>query len=455
MHKTLIKFRKSVQFFINVILFACLLGSFMFCWQKFYSDTVFSNKGNYAVAALYLVILFLFAKAFGATKFDGQKFTNLFFSLFFTLITSSVMAYVIISIMDYRLVNVQGILVLVLIQLILAIIYSLICYKIYFILYPVKTVILVHGDVNTNLIKNKIISKTSRYKLLTIKHQNDNFAEICEYIDMVDGVFFYEVNGIMGDNLIKYCYDKNKRVYIIPNTVNILVKGSIVSQLSDVPMFICKNRGLTIEQRITKRFMDIVISSIALIILSPIMLIIALAIKLYDKGTVFYTQERITRDGKVFNIFKFRSMIVDAEKNGDQLTTENDNRITPIGKIIRATRLDETPQLINILIGDMSIVGPRGERPETNRLRVSQYPDFDFRTKVKSGLTGYAQLYGKYNTNFIDKIHLDLIYIENYSILLDIKLMIMTLKYLFVRESTEGYEVENPEEVINSQNKNS
>ena len=185
--------------------------------------------------------------------------------------------------------------------------------------------------------------------------------------------------------------------------------------------------------------MDVIISSLLFIAASPLMLLTALAVKLYDGGAVIYKQKRLTIDGREFYIFKFRSMRMDAEKDGiARLASENDDRITPIGKIIRMTRLDELPQLLNVLKGDMSLVGPRPERPEIAREYEAVLPQFKSRLKVKAGLTGYAQIYGKYNTTPYDKLKLDLTYIQNYSFVLDLKLILLTAKILFMKESTEG-----------------
>ncbi|MBQ3817048.1 MAG: sugar transferase, partial [Clostridia bacterium] len=186
----------------------------------------------------------------------------------------------------------------------------------------------------------------------------------------------------------------------------------------------------------------IIISALLIILTSPIMLICAVSIKIEDGGPVFFRQNRVTKDGKIFNILKLRSMIVDAEKDGAQKAVENDKRITKVGKIIRACRADELPQLFNVLIGDMSMVGPRPERIENVYEYSEQYPEFELRQRVKAGLTGYAQLYGKYNTSPADKLNMDLIYIETYSFLQDLKLLILTLKILFMKESTEGFNSE-------------
>ena len=189
--------------------------------------------------------------------------------------------------------------------------------------------------------------------------------------------------------------------------------------------------------------MDLALSFTALILLSPVFLITAVSIKLYDKGPVFYFQERCTKDGKVFRICKFRSMVEDAEKEGQSIpATEADPRITPIGRIIRGTRIDELPQIFNILKGDMSIVGPRPERVEHVELYTKQIPEFVYRMKVRGGLTGYAQVYGKYNTTAYDKLKLDLMYIQNYSLMLDVGIIFKTVKVLFMKESTEGFSEE-------------
>ena len=209
----------------------------------------------------------------------------------------------------------------------------------------------------------------------------------------------------------------------------------------DTPLLLSRNNGFSIEERFVKRLCDILISLTALILASPFMLVISILIKMYDGGPVFFRQERCTIGGKVFSIHKFRSMIVGAEKEGEVIpATEEDPRVTPVGKFLRKTRMDELPQFIDILKGDMSVVGPRPERVEHVEEYTKEIPEFVYRLKVKGGLTGYAQIYGKYNTTAYDKLKLDLMYIQNYSILLDFKLIIMTIKIIFMKESTEGFE---------------
>ena len=182
--------------------------------------------------------------------------------------------------------------------------------------------------------------------------------------------------------------------------------------------------------------------ALGLIVLSPVMLITAAAIRIHDGGPVIFRQTRLTQGGRRFQLMKFRSMVVDAEKRGPELATDLDSRITPVGRWIRMLRIDELPQLFNILKGDMSIVGPRPARPELTEEYCRTYPEFRYRLKVKAGLTGYAQVFGRYNTLFEDKVKLDLLYIQHFSLIFDFYIMISTIKVLFMPSSTAGVDEE-------------
>lgn len=226
---------------------------------------------------------------------------------------------------------------------------------------------------------------------------------------------------------------------MIPKISDILVRSSTNLNLFDTPILLSKNEGLQIDQMAVKRFIDIVVSLIGIMLTSPLFVMFGAAIHLADRGPIFYTQTRLTIDGKLFKIYKFRTMRVDAEKDGvARLAGEADNRITDVGKILRATRLDELPQLFNIIKGEMSLVGPRPERPEIAAEYMEDLPEFAMRLKMKAGLTGYAQVHGKYNTTPYDKLKLDLHYIRNYSLWMDLILIVLTPKVLFMKESTEG-----------------
>jgi exopolysaccharide biosynthesis polyprenyl glycosylphosphotransferase len=258
-------------------------------------------------------------------------------------------------------------------------------------------------------------------------------------IDEHEAVMLWDIGTDARNRLHKYCYEKSKETYVMPKIMDIVLRGATTLHFFDSPLMLTKSSPIEFEQNLVKRCFDVLFSLFLIIVLSPFMLITALCIKLYDKGPVLYKQVRVTRDDREFNIYKFRSMIVNAEKDGvARLASKNDDRITPVGKVIRKIRFDELPQLFNVLAGDMSFVGPRPERPEIIEKYKSSMPEFKYRTKVKAGLTGYAQVYGKYNTLPYDKLKLDLFYIENFSVWLDLRLIILTVKTIFTLESTEG-----------------
>ena len=264
-------------------------------------------------------------------------------------------------------------------------------------------------------------------------------SALLKEIDKYDAVIIDDIPSHERNRLIKECYNRSIRTYSAPKISDILIRSSGEMNLFDSPLLLSKNDGLQIEQKIVKRLLDIAISATGLLISSPLFLLIAISIKCTDRGPVFYKQKRLTQGGKEFKIYKFRTMIQDAEKGGKAvLARDEDDRILPVGKILRRLRLDELPQLWNILKGDMSMVGPRPERPELMAEIVEEIPEFVYRLKVKAGLTGYAQVYGKYNTTPYDKLKLDMLYIENYSFWLDIKILLMTFKVILQKENSEG-----------------
>jgi exopolysaccharide biosynthesis polyprenyl glycosylphosphotransferase len=304
--------------------------------------------------------------------------------------------------------------------------------------------LLIHGDRPHEELIRKFGSRDDKYDICKSMHISVGIEAICkEIVERYDAIVLGDIDVSSRNTLYKFCYGKGIRVYILPKISDVLLAGAEEMHIFDTPIFLTREFALTIEQRFIKRTIDVVCSAILLVLASPIMLLTAIVIKLYDGGPVIYKQIRCTKDMREFGIMKFRSMRVDAEKDGvARLATKNDSRITPIGKFIRKVRIDELPQLINILKGDMSFIGPRPERPEIIAQYMEVMPEFVFRTKVKAGLAGYAQVYGKYNTTPYDKLKLDLTYIENYSVWMDIKLMLLTLKILFWPDSTEGVETQ-------------
>lgn len=306
--------------------------------------------------------------------------------------------------------------------------------------FPPLRILEVHGDRKHGL-NRKIDGLTYKYHVVDMVHYKAGMDEIRQRMEAVDAVLISDIPSHEKNMIQKACVDQNKRLYFVPKISDVIVRYSEELNVIDTPLFLRRKIGISLWARFIKRAFDILTSVVALVVLSPVFLITALAIKLEDGGPVFYRQERVTIGGKRFMILKFRSMIVDAEKDGrPRPAGEKDDRITKVGNVIRACRVDELPQLWNILVGDMSIVGPRPERYEHVELYTSQIPEFTFREKVKGGLTGYAQVYGKYNTTALDKLKMDLIYIMDYSFVLDLQIIFETVKVLFLKESTEGFD---------------
>lgn len=241
------------------------------------------------------------------------------------------------------------------------------------------------------------------------------------------------------ENLLKFAKAKQKMIILVPTLYEICCRQMYLWQIDDLPTQRVSRMLLTLEQRVLKRSLDLVVAIIATIILLPVMIVTAIAVKLDSPGPALYAQVRVGRNGKLFKVHKFRSMRQDAEaKSGPVLASENDPRITRLGRFIRATRLDELPQLFDVLVGNMSIVGPRPERPFFVEQFISEKPEYAYRHNVKPGITGLAQIAGKYNTTAYDKLVYDLIYIQNFSVINDLTLMLQTLKVLITKSSTEG-----------------
>ena len=277
-----------------------------------------------------------------------------------------------------------------------------------------------------------------------IQYDGTDYFALEEKIREFDAIFVTGVNATLMNGLCKYCADNDVRGFFLPHLGDVIMCGAVHIKSFTTPVLSVRRATKPLEYLVVKRAFDILASFLALVVLSPLFLLTAVLIKVYDRGPVFYKQVRLTENGREFKIIKFRSMRVDAEKDGvARLSTgDRDPRITPVGRFIRACRLDELPQLINILKGDMSIVGPRPERPEIAREYEKYLPEFRLRLQVKAGLTGYAQVYGKYNTNPYEKLEFDLLYINQMNALVDLELMFNTVRILFSKESTEGAESE-------------
>lgn len=407
------------------------------------------GRGTFAELAFYTIVLLFFSATYGGMRLGYQKNAEIVFSQALSTLLANIIIYLEMAIMARGLTGAGALVVMTVEQTAVVLIYVNIANRIYRNIFPPRKLLLVHGERPIENICAKFESRQDKYVIAETLNVSAGAEVLCEKI-----LRAYE-NGectavVLGDisvedrsPLLKFCYGKSIRVYTLPKITDVIMSGAEELHVFDSPMLLTREYSLTMEQRFFKRLIDVVCALLLLLLASPIMLLTAILIKLYDGGPVLYKQVRCTRNQREFCIMKFRSMRTDAEKDGvARLAQKNDNRVTPIGRVIRKCRIDELPQLINILKGDMSFIGPRPERPEIIAQYLEVMPEFAFRMKVKAGLAGFAQVYGKYNTSPYDKLKLDLTYIENYSVWMDIKLMLLTLKVLFWPDSTEGVEAE-------------
>lgn len=426
----------------------CVLTSFYaYGWFHYYYQHIanktgnkFNVNGHYLIIAVYFVLLFFFSNTYGALKIGYLKAIDIYLSQLFALLCVNVISYAQLCLMyGWFILGGHHMVTMTVWQLLFFAAWDWLCNVIYRKAFPPRQLLLVHGERPIEDILNKFASRQDKYHVARCMNIREGYDAIKAAVEDYDAIVLWDIHTLDRNVLLKYCYSRSIRVYMMPKIPDVIVKGSSQLHLFDTPILLTREYALNVEQRIVKRLIDVICALILLVAASPFMLITAVAIRLYDGGPVLYKQVRCTRDAKEFKILKFRSMRVDAEKDGvARLAAKNDSRITPVGKFIRAVRIDELPQLINILKGEMSFIGPRPERPQIIEQYMEEMPEFAFRMKVKAGLAGYAQVYGKYNTTPYDKLKLDLFYIENYSVWLDLKLMLLTLKILFTPDSTEG-----------------
>lgn len=426
------------------MILAVQTGIFSVVWFNCYKNVgaQFFVRGNYVVIALYALMAFFFNNIFGGFRIGKTRVFEIFYSQIFSILCTNAIAYLqLCLIARWKLMeNILPIIYMTIVELIVILGWSFFTRWTYSKLYPPRKMLLVYGAYSPDNLIRKIRTREDRYEIQDVVSIDEDFEYVKERILSNGNVVLTDIPAHIRNEILKFCFENNVRCYCVPKISDVMIRSAETIHLMDTTLLLFRNIGLTADQRALKRLFDVVVSVIAIIVASPIMLFIALCIKIYDGGPVFFTQDRLTENGNVFKVYKFRSMRVAEESSVYIMTRKNDSRITPIGKIIRDIHFDELPQLFNILKGDMSFVGPRPECPKLAEEYKQIIPQFHYRLKVKAGLTGYAQVYGKYNTTPYDKLKLDLHYIENYSFLLDLKLIVLTIKILFQKENTEGIE---------------
>ena len=453
-HKTQVL--ESTKRLINLALILGCVGLeiaiFSYHWYFHFRPSVVYplNKayfwGNVLETTIYGSVLLLISGMYGGIRLGYLKASELIFSQIFATVLAEIFIYGELSLMAFQLFHLPYFIRMGTEQIVVVLIYLPIADRIYRHIFPPRKLLMIYGSKQPDVLTEKFETRKDKYKITDRIEVEQGYDAVVKRIE--DDFSTGKCNAVViGDitvderkQIVKYCYGNSIRFYLFPKIGDVILMGAEELHVFDSPILLTREYSLTIEERVIKRTIDIVFSLILIILTSPLMLLTAIAVKLYDRGPVLYKQIRCTRNAKQFQIYKFRSMKVDAESDG--VASKGDSRITPVGKFIRKCRLDELPQLFNILKGDMSFIGPRPERPEIIEQYVEIMPEFAYRMKVKAGLAGFAQVYGKYNTTPYDKLKLDLIYIEKYSLMLDLKLMLLTLKVLLWPDSTEGVDKE-------------
>lgn len=436
------QYKRIVKFGSAAIILLIEIGLYWALWY-FHLNTIievrFWRRGIWLLAAMYGMLLFFFLQTYGGLKIGYLKRGNIIYSHILSLLIANVIGYIILALVDKRFHAPTSFIILTLIDAALVCAWVFLFQWIYSVLFPPRRLLVVYGNRPVFSIMEKIGARDDKYIIGGVISTKVGIDEIMKRAEEFEGMVVGDIPSHERNLLLKKCYDAGIRVYMIPKISDILIRTSTNLNLFDTPILLSRNEGLQADQMLVKRIIDVVVSVIGIIITMPLFVMFGAAIHLTDRGPIFYKQTRLTLDGKLFEIYKFRTMREDAEKDGiARLAGEDDDRITAVGKLLRATRFDELPQLFNIIKGEMSLVGPRPERPEIAAEYMEELPEFSMRLKMKAGLTGYAQVHGKYNTTPYDKLKLDLHYIRNYSIWMDLILIVLTPKVLFMKESTEG-----------------
>jgi exopolysaccharide biosynthesis polyprenyl glycosylphosphotransferase len=438
------RFKRIIIFLETLGLIAGLTFMFWFVWEHMYSNMIpnpFWRRGNWAVVALYAILLFCFNKLYGGIRMGYLRVMDVLFSEILSVCIVNFITYIQLCLIGRWkwMSHLQPLALMMVFELVFIVAWVFVSRWIYYALYPPRKIRLIYGNRHPGDLIQKMNSRKDKYDIEEAMHLSEGMDKIKKTIHEYEGVVIYDMPSHERNLILKYCFQESIRAYLVPKISDVIIMSTENIHLFDTPLLLSRNASLNAEQVFVKRCFDLVVSGLMLIVSSPFMLIFAIAIKCYDGGPVFYKQQRLTLDGKRFMIYKFRTMIVESERaSGARLCRKDDDRITPVGRFLRRTHLDELPQIYNILKGEMSLVGPRPERPSIAAEYKKSIPEFDYRLKVKAGLTGYAQIYGKYNTTPYDKLKLDLFYIRNFSIWLDLKLLLLTFKILFQKENTEG-----------------
>lgn len=450
MRKRLRRFESMMWLFIKICLYLILMATFMLSLARENQALIRVSRTMGITLSTFVVVGLLFLTIYGRFDIGRRKSKPIIYSMSLAVVFTDIITYAQLMIMNtitpsihaFRLVSLSALFLAIFLQILIIVIATYACNALFFKIHkPEKCCIITSSQESLDEIVRGMLKLKKQYEIVQILNYRDKY--LLGKLKDADTVFLYDVPFQQRSEVINYCYRTRKNIYFNPEIEDIVEKTSEYYLLDDISVLNYNVKGLTMEQRIIKRCMDIGLAVLMGIVSSPIWIVSAVAIKLYDGGSVLFKQDRATINGTVFQVYKFRTMRENVENRS---VTDDDDRITKPGKILRKTRMDELPQLLNILKGDMSFVGPRPEMLENVVTYTEELPEFRYRLRVKAGLTGYAQIAGKYNTTPKDKLIMDMMYIENYSVFKDIQLLFQTAIVLLKSDSTEAFHKGNQNE---------
>ncbi len=428
---------------LRLLILVLVTAPFIAVWLLYYHDlttTFFYYRANLAVYAAFVAVYLYLSTVYDGYSIEISKITEIVYSQILSAFIADVLMYILFIYLFKDFSNPLPLLAAFAVQAVLIIFWAFVANKYITKRYPARKTLVIYDarrGIENDIMKSAISLKFRVEKVVSISEYHEKHDEL---LSGCNAVFLSGIHSADKTEILKYCVMHKINVFLLPKVGDILVTGAKPVHILHLPILEVKGYDPSIEYLIIKRLFDIVVSLLFLIVFSPFWLIIAICIKLEDHGPVLYKQTRLTKNGRYFKVIKFRSMRVDAECDGvARLSTgTSDMRVTRTGRILRMLHLDEVPQFINILKGEMSFIGPRPERPEIAAEYEEHIPEFELRLQTKAGLTGLAQVYGKYNTSPYDKLVLDLMYIAKHGILEDMRILLATIKIIFIPESSEG-----------------
>ncbi len=432
-------FKKTVMYLIKLSLIVATVGLFVLCFKGFYETPELLFKDNYVIGGVYLIVLLTLSASYGCFSVGVLRLRELTYSYLLALSLTNLTSWAQLSLTYHYFVVPWPLVFLTALQSLVAAGVYWLANRVYFGLSSPRGALAVVTDLEEDRELIEIFYREPwRYRIERILQEREGLEAIKAAAAPLPQVILCRCSPAVQEELMSFCFEEGKRLYLVPTLQDLLLHEAQLCHIGDSPVLLNRNSPMTRETRLIKRVLDLVIAGSALVALSPLMALIALAVKLQDHGPVLYRQTRLTQGGREFQLLKFRSMVPGSDEEGPRLVAKGDSRVTPVGRWLRRTRMDELPQLVNIIRGDMSIVGPRPERPEIAQETCKSFPQFRYRLKVQAGLTGYAQVYGRYDTPLEEKIKMDLLYIQRFSLATDLFLMVATLKVLFMGAKAEG-----------------